>query len=319
MAPTPPLDHEIGPQWDNVRRLLYGPNGPRLHAGNLATARESRAALGRSLAKQPGVTHRDVAVPTSSGELTLAVFTYGDVSEPKPVIYWIHGGGMVLGDRFGVEETYPFMVATGATVISPEYRLAPEFPSPAPGDDCYDGLLYVAQHASELGVDTTRIILGGTSAGGGLAATTALRVRDHGGPSLYGLFLNCPMLDDRMTTTSAHQFDETVLWTQPMNVLGWTSLLGDRYQSDAVTSYEAAGRATSLAGLPPTFIEVGSADIFRDEDVDFAGRMWADGGDVELHVWPGAIHGFDVIAPKAAVSVSAVNARTDWIRRLLAR
>lgn len=319
VAPTPPLDHEIGPLWDNVRRLLYGPQGPRLHAGNLATARESRAALGRSLAKQPGVGHRDVSVPTASGELTLGVFTYGDPSEPTPVIYWIHGGGMVLGDRFGVEETYPFMVATGATVISPEYRLAPEHPSPAPGDDCYDGLLYVAHHAEELGIDAHRIILGGTSAGGGLAATTALRIRDFGGPSLYGLFLNCPMLDDRMTSFSSRQFDETVLWTAPMNEFGWASLLGDRYQSDAVTSYEAAGRAPSLAGLPPTFIEVGSADIFRDEDVDFATRMWSEGGDVELHVWPGAIHGFDVIAPKAAVSVSAVGARTDWIRRLLAR
>ena len=319
MAPTPPLDHEIGPQWDNIRRLLYGPDGPRLHAGNLAAARDARAAMGRSLAKQPGVSHRDVSVPTASGELTLAVFTYGEPTGPSPVIYWIHGGGMVLGDRFGVEETYPFMVATGATVVSPEYRLAPEFPAPAPGDDCYDGLLYMAEHAADFGIDASRIILGGTSAGGGLAATTALRVRDHGGPALYGLFLNCPMLDDRMTTVSAHQFDETVLWTQPMNVFGWTSLLGGRYQSDAVTAYEAAGRATSLEGLPPTFIEVGSADIFRDEDVDFASRMWADGGDVELHVWPGAIHGFDVIAPKAAVSAAAVNARTDWIRRLLAR
>lgn len=275
--------------------------------------------MGRSLAKQPGVHHRDVVVPTATGELTLAVFSLAEAVGPTPAIYWIHGGGMVLGDRFGVEEAYPFMVATGATVISPEYRLAPEHPSPAPGDDCYDGLVYVAQHAAELGIDSTRIILGGTSAGGGLAATTALRIRDLGGPSLFGLFLNCPMLDDRMTSVSSQQFDETVLWTTSMNVFGWSSLLGARFQSSNVSPHEAAGRATTLANLPPTFIEVGSADIFRDEDVAFAAAMWADGGDAELHVWPGAIHGFDVIAPKAAVSVAAVNARTDWIRRLLAR
>lgn len=319
MAPTPPLDHQIGPQWDNVRRLLYGPGGPRLHAGNLAAARGARTSLARSLATRPGITHRDVVVPTKSGDLVIAVFYFGELRPPAPAIYWIHGGGMVLGDRFGVEETYPFMVETGAVVISPEYRLAPEFPAPAPQDDCVDGLLFAVEHAVEFGIDPNRIILGGTSAGGGLAAATALRLRDQGDPTLAGLFLNCPMLDDRMTTVSASQFDETVLWTQPMNAFGWTSLLGERFQSANVSSHEVAGRATSLAGLPPTFIEVGSADIFRDEDVEFASRMWADGGDVELHVWPGAIHGFDFIAPKAAVSVSAVRARTDWIRRLLAR
>lgn len=321
MALPPPLDHEVGPQWDNVRRLLYGPDGPRLHAGNLEAARDARASMGRSLAKLPGVTHRDVVIPTIDGEVTLAVFTYGD-GEPQddaPLIYWIHGGGMVLGDRLGVEETYPFMVASGAVVVSPEYRLAPEHPSPAPQNDCLEGLLHVMANASEYGIDPAKVILGGTSAGGGLAASVALRLRDESGPRLLGLFLNCPMLDDRMLSVSSQQFDETVLWTQPMNVFGWTSLLGERFQSDAVTSYDAAGRAASVAQLPPTFVEVGSADIFRDEDVAFASRIWAEGGDVELHVWPGAIHGFDVIAPKAAVSIAAVNVRTDWIRRLLAR
>jgi acetyl esterase/lipase len=314
-----PLDPEIGRQWEGVRRLLYGPEGPRLHAGNLAAAREARQRLGRTLAALPGVHHRDIQVPTASGSVTLAVFTYGEVSPDAPLVYWIHGGGMVLGDRFGVEETYPFMVATGAVVVSPEYRLAPEWPAPAPLDDCYDGLMYVLQHPHEVGVTSPRVVLGGTSAGGGLAAAAALRCRDESGPALMGLFLNCPMLDDRMTSDSSRQFDNSILWTRAMNEFGWQSLLGEKWMTEAITSYDAPARAESLANLPPTFIEVGSADLFRDEDVHFAQRIWSAGGDAELHVWPGAIHGFDVIAPKAAVSVEAVHARTNWFRRLLAR
>ena len=319
MTPSIPLDPEIGRQWDAVRRLLYGPDGPRLHAGNLAAARAARQRLGRTLATLPGVTHRDMEIATPAGPLTLAVFTPDQLAPDAPLVYWIHGGGMVLGDRYGVEETHPFMLATGAVVVSPEYRLAPEWPAPAPLDDCYAGLQYVATHPESVGLTSPRIILGGTSAGGGLAAATALRNRDQGDVNLTGLFLNCPMLDDRMTSPSSHQFDDTILWTRSMNEFGWQSLLGHRWRTDDVTAYDAPARAESLANLPPTFLEVGSADVFRDEDVDFAQRMWAAGGDVELHVWPGAIHGFDVIAPKAAVSMEAVNARTNWVRRLLAR
>lgn len=314
-----PLDPEIGRQWEAVRRLLYGPRGPRLHAGNLAEARAARQSLGRTLGSQPGVQHRDIEIPTEAGHVTLAVFTLGEVAPDAPLLYWVHGGGMVLGDRLGVEETYPLMAATGAVVVSPEYRLAPEWPAPAPLDDCYAGLCYVAEHPEAVGLTSPRIVLGGTSAGGGLAAGVALRCRDEHGPQLTGLFLNCPMLDDRMTSDSSLQFDNSILWTREMNEFGWQSLLGDRWKTEAVTWYDAPARAESLAGLPPTFIEVGSADLFRDEDVEFARRIWAAGGDAELHVWPGAVHGFDVIAPKAAVSLEAVHARTNWIRRLLAR
>jgi acetyl esterase/lipase len=152
-----------------------------------------------------------------------------------------------------------------------------------------------------------------------LAAATALRVRDHGGPALAGLMLCCPMLDDRMTSCSSDQFDDVILWTRASNEFGWRSLLGDRFGTDEVTIYEVPGRATDLAGLPPTLVDVGSADLFRDEDVGFASTIWASGGDAELHVWPGGYHGFELLAPAATLSLDAAEARRRWIARTLAK
>jgi acetyl esterase/lipase len=143
-------------------------------------------------------------------------------------------------------------------------------------------------------------------------------VRDEGGPPLAGLLLCCPMLDDRMASVSANQFGDAILWTRASNEFGWRSLLGERAGMGDVTIYEAPGRATDLSGLPPAFVDVGSADLFRDEDVAFASTIWASGGSAELHVWPGGYHGFELLAPTAALSADAGEARRRWLTRTLA-
>ncbi|MER5476820.1 alpha/beta hydrolase [Streptomyces sp. NPDC002734] len=262
--------------------------------------------------------HRVVAVPGSDGELTASVFTPRDKAAAAPGIYFLHGGGMIIGDRFtGIENILDWALEHGAVVVSLDYRLAPEHPAPAPVEDAYAGFVWTTAHAEELGVDPRRILLAGTSAGGGLAAGVALLARDRKGPKAMAQLLMSPMLDDRDDSVSTLQYSNTGSWSRESNTTGWTALLGERRGSEAVSAYSAPARATDLSGLPAAFIDVGSAEVFRDEDVAYASRLWAAGVQAELHVWAGGFHIFDGAAPTAALSVAALAARTAWVRRTL--
>lgn len=238
---------------------------------------------------------------------------------PLPVIYHVHGGGMVLGNnRVGVDAALRWAKELGAVVVSVEYRLAPEHPYPAPVDDVYTGLLWTAEHAGEIGADPERIVIAGTSAGGGLSAALALLLRDRKGPQPLGQLLMCPMLDDRNDTPSSHQMAGLGVWDRTANDTGWTALLGAERGGPDVSPYAAPARAEDLSGLPPAFLDVGSAETFRDEVVAYASRLWQAGGVAELHVWPGGFHGFDGFAPQAALSQASQAAQLNWLRRLLA-
>jgi acetyl esterase/lipase len=125
------------------------------------------------------------------------------------------------------------------------------------------------------------------------------------------------MLDDRVDTLSARQFDTGTIWDAVSDVTGWTALLGDRRATDDVSIYAAPGRAADLSNLPPTFIDAGSCEVLRDESVAFASTIWACGGSAELHIWPGAFHGSEFFVPDAAVSKRTVNARDAWAARYL--
>ncbi|MFL1379364.1 MULTISPECIES: alpha/beta hydrolase [unclassified Nocardiopsis] len=238
---------------------------------------------------------------------------------PAGLLYWIHGGGMILGTHRGPE--IPDLLATarelGLAVASIGYRLAPEHPHPTPVEDAYAGLVHLVKDAGALGLDPSRVVVGGASAGGGLAAATALLARDRGGPDLAAQLLVYPMLDDRNDTVSAHQMAGLGVWDRTSNDTGWNALLDGAAGTDDVSPYAAPARATDLSGLPPAFLDVGSAETFRDEVVDYATRIWQAGGVAELHVWPGGFHGFDSFAPHAAVSRQAIAARLPWLRRTL--
>ncbi|MFC6354701.1 alpha/beta hydrolase [Luethyella okanaganae] len=235
-----------------------------------------------------------------------------------PGLLNIHGGGMMLGNRFmDTDRLVGLVLELGVIAANVEYRLAPEHPHPAPVEDCYAGLSWMAKNAASLGVDPARIVVMGGSAGGGLSAGVALLARDRGGPSIAGQLLLCPMIDDTNTTIASHQYDGVGTWTRKANLFGWEALLGEAAGTPDASPYAAPARASDLSGLPPAFIEAGSAELFRDENVDYASRIWAVGGQAELHIWSGGFHGFDIYAPDAEITRAALAARISWLRRLL--
>jgi acetyl esterase/lipase len=266
------------------------------------------------------VSTRHAPGPDGAPDVPLLICRPAGVPGDVPAIYHIHGGGMIMGNnRVGMSGILDLAGKFGLAVISVEYRLAPETPHPGPVEDCYAGLTWVAKTAGELGIDTARIIVAGASAGGGLAAATALLARDRGGPALAGQLIMSPMLDDRNDTPSSHQMAGLGVWDRSANEVGWTALLGEARGGPGVSPYAAPARETDLTGLPPAYIDVGSAETFRDEAVAYATRIWQCGGVAELHVWPGGFHAFAGFAPRAAVSKDAVAAPASWLRRLLKR
>ena len=269
-----------------------------------------------------GLEERQVPGPEGAPDLSVLILRpargSGGRGQAMPGIYYIHGGGMVLGDnRTGADQLALWVDEIGAVGVSVEYRLAPEHPHPAPVEDCYAGLAWTAGHAGELGIDPARLIIAGTSAGGGLAAGTALMARDRGGPALSRQILMCPMLDDRGVTPSSQELDGEGVWDRTSNLTGWTALLGDARGGPDVSPYAAPARAQDLTGLPPAFIDVGSVETFRDEDIDYAARLSRAGVPVEFHLWPGGFHGFDLIAPQSALAQIARATRLAYLRRSL--
>ncbi|SDQ17285.1 Acetyl esterase/lipase [Curtobacterium sp. UNCCL20] len=266
-----------------------------------------------------GLERRSVTVPGHLGDpITLAVIQRIGRTGPAACAYAIHGGGMVFGHHLGNLDSYDeWLLVHDVVLVSPDYRLAPEHPDPYPVEDCYAGLVWTAEHADELGIDPARIVLVGQSAGAGLAAGTALLARDRQGPGVIGQVLVSPMLDDRDATLSARQFDGVGVADREMTGFGWDAYLGDRRGGDDVSVYAAPGRATDLAGLPPAYVDCGSAEVFRDETVAFAGALWAAGVQAELHVWPGAFHGSTSMMPEAVLSQRATQALRDFTERLL--
>jgi acetyl esterase/lipase len=259
--------------------------------------------------------HREVTI---GADLPLSIFTPTDRAAAAPCVLWLHGGGMIMGDRFSqIDIPLEWLDRFGAVVVSDDYRLAPEFTGTTPVEDCYTALLWISDHAADLGIDPARIIVAGASAGGGLAAGVTLLARDRGAPAIAAQVLICPMLDHRDTTTSAGQYGgEPGVWTREMNRFGWAALLGALPAGD-VPAYVSPSRSDDLSGLPTTYIDAGTAEVFRDEDIAYATAIWAAGGQAELHVWAGGFHGFDALYPKAQLSVEARRARENWLARIL--
>ncbi|UQU63886.1 alpha/beta hydrolase [Couchioplanes caeruleus] len=318
-ATPPPFDPELGAALAAVAET----NPPPLTADLIPALRADSPMVRASddeLRRDGRFTVEERLVPGLDGDPDIGLLICRPTAPTGVLgcVYHTHGGGMIIGDnRTGVPDMLDWAEEFGLVVVSVEYRLAPETPHPGPVHDCYAGLLWTAEHADELGFDPGRLLVAGGSAGGGLAAALALMARDKGGPALRGQVLICPMLDDRNDTPSAIQMAGLGVWDRTANDTGWTALLGDARGGPDVSPYAAPARATDLSGLPAAFIDVGSAETFRDEDVAYATRIWQAGGVAELHVWPGAFHGFDGMVPQAALSQEAKAARVRWLRRLL--
>jgi acetyl esterase/lipase len=233
-----------------------------------------------------------------------------DVSEPAPALLWMHGGGYVLGNAEQDDEVCRrFSRTLGITVASVDYRLAPEHPSPAALQDCYSALIWLAGLPA---VDPARIAIGGVSSGGGLAAMLALLARDRGEVTPVLQLLAYPMLDDRSGARPANP--KYRLWTPKNNRFGWAAYLGDANPQVAVPA-----RRDDLGGLPPTWIGVGTNDLFHDEDLAYAERLTSAGVPCQIEVVPGAFHGFDIRAPKTPVSQAFFASQCASLRAALAQ
>lgn len=235
----------------------------------------------------------------------------------QPAILHIHGGGYVMGSsKISHAANMATASALEAIIVSVNYRLAPETPAPGSVEDCYAALRWLVAQADRLNVDIQRIAVQGESAGGGLAAALALLARDRGGPALVHQCLIYPMLDDRTCMKQLPESLGAFVWTPPANAFGWRALLGVEPGSANVPDYAVPARAETLAGLPSTFIAVGALDLFVVEDMDYARRLTEAGVATELHVYPGAYHGFDVL-PDAPASQRMRQDALNALRRAL--
>ncbi|WP_329529259.1 alpha/beta hydrolase [Streptomyces sp. NBC_01462] len=182
------------------------------------------AATDKDLTRNRTVELQNVSIPGPAGapEIPLPVLSPVGRAAGAPVFYYMHGGGMIIGNsRAGVATVLDWAVDNGAVVVSVDYRLAPERPDHAPIEDCYTGLVWTHEHAAQIGGDQNRLVVTGTSAGGGLAAGVALLARDRGGPRLLGQVLMCPMLDDRFVSSSSRELDGEDIWDATSNMTGW--------------------------------------------------------------------------------------------------
>lgn len=312
--PAPPLDPEIGAALAALPAML-----PSLKRDTLEAVRKERLLGLDTVTLSDRVDRRDHTVPGPPGapDLVVRVHRPKDLPLPAPCLYSIHGGGYIFGDRsqddLRFDRWCPELAFIGVSV---EYRLAPETPYPGPLEDCYTGLRWVHENAAQLGIDRARIGIGGASAGGGLAAALALLARDRGELPIAFQLLAYPMIDDRQCTPSSSW--SVPIWSPENNEFGWRSYLGDLYGAEDLPYTAAPARATDLSGLPPALIYVGTLDGFCDEDVTYAMALYRAGVATELHVYPGAPHGFDGFAPAAPVSRRCQQDVKEWLAAALA-
>lgn len=263
-------------------------------------------------------------IPSLDGETDIGLVIHAPhgPSEKRGAIFYIHGGGMVLGDAYmrqGIDGARA--VRWNTVIVSVDYRVAPETPFPGAIEDSYSGLVWLFDNADALGIDPARIAIMGDSAGGGLAASLAQLARDRHGPQACAQILIYPMLDFRTGSDSdpyRNPITGEFAWTRAHNQFGWRALRGDYGANDDRAGHFSACLASNLQKLPPAALFVGSLDLFFDESLDYGRRLCVAGVPLELHTYAGAIHGFDILS-EAAVARQFERDLTNAVTRLLAR
>lgn len=304
------VDPELAEALDTLPHL-------ELTEENLSAVRKEIAAMNVPVPDHLPVDVAEKWIPGPDGapHVRVIVFTPTQMPSPRPALLDIHGGGMVLGSADMNNATNAMLAAElGCSVFSVDYRLAPEHPHPAPVEDCYAALKWIHLNAEDLGINRDKIAVTGMSAGGGLAAALALLARDRGEVKLIFQHLLAPMLDDRTCVREPGPYVGEYVWTRESNYFGWKSLLGCDPGSPGVSPYASPARAEDLSGLPPAFISVGALDLFVEENIEYARRLIQAGVPTELHIYPGAYHGFNM-APKARITQAANRDALEALRR----
>jgi acetyl esterase/lipase len=312
ITPNDLIDPELRPL------LEAAAMGLPLNAENLPAIREGLANFSLMPPTADGASvsleERLVDQPGKGPPVRVLIYRPALTQRALPALLHIHGGGYVVGKPEICDAVNRGRAAKlGCLVVSVDYRLAPETPHPGPVEDCYTALKWLYDHAAELGVDPNGIAIGGESSGGGLTAALALVARDRGEVPLVLQYLIYPMIDDRTATRAdPHPYVVHEAWSAEYNAFGWRALLAAEPGSPGISPYAAAARAEDLTGLAPAFISVGALDLFLEENMEYARRLSRAGVPVELHVYPGAFHGFNW-TEGARVSVAA---EADGLRAL---
>ncbi len=309
--------HLVDPQ---LTSLLEQFQTNSINGAGLAEARQRTDALVRAMPvpELPNIVRTEVFIPSLDGErqIRLVMFRPQKHKGCLPVILHIHGGGMVLGSpEMGDGQNVSLADEFDCAVVSVDYRLAPETAAPGNVEDCYAALAWINSDTCTKDFDRNKVVLMGESSGGGLATACALLARDRGIYSINAQFLFAPMLDDRTGSTihPPEHYGEMV-WSAEANKFGWGALLGFEPGGPKVSPYAAPARAENLDGMPHTFIAVGALDLFLHENMDFTRRLSDAGVPVELHVYPGACHGFEI-----AISSNVAQKALSIFKQALAR
>lgn len=280
---------------------------------NFTSDQELKAAS--SLQQSTASGRETIIVPATADTPATKLYIYRPkkpAAKLLPAVYYTHGGGFLFRKALDYTERYQNLADNiNAIIITPRYRLSTEAPFPAALNDAYNGLRYIRQNADQLKIDSSRIMLMGDSAGGGLAASLALYNRSHDAIPLRGQVLIYPMLDYR-TGTSASPYNSiytgNICWNRPTNVFAWEKLRGGRRINSDMLQYYSPAMADNLNNLPPALIYVGSLDLFVNEDIDYANRLIEAGNATNLYVVSGLYHAFENAAPQAKSS------KEFWLR-----
>ncbi|HTZ71442.1 MAG TPA: alpha/beta hydrolase [Acetobacteraceae bacterium] len=259
-------------------------------------------------------------VPGQAGGPDVRLLLYvppGKAAAPRPAFLHLHGGGFVLGmPEINDGANRALAAELGCVVASVDYRLAPETRFPGAVEDGYAALAWLHAEAEALGIDRARIAIGGESAGGGHAASLAIWARDRGEYPICLQLLDSPMLDDRTGSIGeSHPYCGEFVWTPANNRFGWSALLGVAAGGAGVPQGAVPARADDLSGLPPAFIAVGALDLFLEESIEYARRLIRAGVPAELHVFPGAFHGFSVAGGDAPQALNLWRLKNDALAR----
>ena len=249
--------------------------------------------------------------------LSLRIYTPAGQRTRAAMLY-IHGGGMMIGSP-AMDDA--LLASTAAeldiVIVSPDYRLAPENPYPAPMDDCHSAWNWIQQNLLQRGIDGNRIAIGGESAGGGLAAGLVLRIHDEGGPQPVAQWLFCPMLDDRTALDRSLDDIDHFVWNNKMNLVGWRSYLGKSFGTDQVSAYAVPARREDLRGLPKAWIGVGDVELFFEENKAYASKLTSAGVPCQLEIVPGAPHAFEGLAPDSELAKDYLAEAKSWLKAAL--